>query len=174
MDYSLSGKDLMEFCSGRAKIVTYPDLQSYKDIDELLKPHGVVFLLYEFKRFYGHWTLIYRRDDGGIECFDSYSYKPDEEFTFIPEYFRAINDMVYPRLTKMLLDSNKDIHYNNFKLQRESNNIATCGRWCLVRLLFKHMDIDKFYKMMKFIRAKTGLSFDEIVFHMTDEFPKQE
>lgn len=173
LNYSLSGKDMLEGCGGESKIVVYPDLYKYEDLDELLEPHGAIFLLYEFKKNYGHWTLLFKQGDT-IEHFDSYNYKPDKEFSFIPNYFRKVNKMMYPQLTKMLYDSGKDIHYNNFELQSQGENIATCGRWCLLRLRFKHMNIDEFYDMMKYLQEKTGLSLDEIVYHLTDEFPKKE
>lgn len=172
MDYYLTGKDLLDGCDGKAKIILYPDLYKYKNLEELLAPHGAIFLLYEYERFIGHWCLIFKQGNT-IEHFDSYNYKPDQEFEFIPEYFREVNNMLYPQLTKMLYDSGKDIHYNNFKLQSEGANIATCGRHVLNRLKYKEMDIDDYYKMMNFIKKKTGLTFDEIVYELTDEYPKK-
>lgn len=172
LDYSLSGKDMMEGCGGKSKIVVYPDLYKYKNIDELLEPHGAIFLLYEFEPKYGHWTLIFRQGKT-IEHFDSYNYSPDMEFEFIPECFRKVNNMMYPQLTKLLYDSGYDIHYNNFKLQKEGSNIATCGRHCLVRLALKHLNIDEYYKLMKRIKNKLGYNYDEIVYHLTKHLDKK-
>ena len=171
LNYSLSGRDMLEGCDGKSKIVVYPDLYKYKNLDELLKPHGVIFLLYEFEPKYGHWTMIFKQGDT-IEHFDSYNYKPDEEFSFIPEYFRKVNDMMYPQLTKMLYDSGKEIHYNNFELQAEGNNIATCGRHCLVRLMLKDLNIDQYYELMNKIKAEMGLNYDEIVYELTKHLDK--
>jgi hypothetical protein len=166
MDYSLSGADLLANSGGKGKIVLYPQLKKYKTLDELLGADGVVFLLYEFKKGYGHWGLLFRQGET-VEWFDSYSYKPDGEFSFIPVDFRKINDMMYPMLTKLLYESGQPIHYNNYKMQSANNNITTCGRWVLVRWRFRGLDIDDFYKMFKHIRKASGLSFDEIVYAMT-------
>ena len=169
MDYYMTGNDLLDGMMGKAKIVLYPDLYKYKDIEELLAPHGAVFLLYEFEKRVGHWTLVFKQGDT-IEFFDSYNYKPDYEFEFIPDNFRIINNMLYPQLTKMLYDSGKEIHYNNYKLQRESSDIATCGRHVLTRLWFKDLNIDEYYKMMKYLCNKTKLTPDEIVYYLTDQY----
>lgn len=171
LGYYLTGKDMLEAVGGKSKIITYPDLDNYNSIEDLLDPYGAIFLLYEYQKGVGHWTLLFRQGDT-IEHFDSYNYKPDEEFKFIPDYFRKVNDMMYPKLTKMLYDSGKDIHYNNFELQADGDNIATCGRWCITRLMFKDMNIDQFHDMFQFLKKKTGLSLDEIVYYLTDEYPK--
>jgi hypothetical protein len=172
MDYSLSGADLMTFVDNQAKIVTYPQLDDFKSIDDLLSPYDVVFILYETKPKYGHWTVLFRVNNT-INFFDSYNYQPDAQFTFISKDFRVKNEMTVPTLTKMLLDAQAggyEIHYNNHKIQAESKNIATCGRHVLFRLLFKDMDIDTYYNMLKFIKKETKLTFDEIVTIMTGDF----
>ena len=169
VSYSLSGADMMKGCNNKAKIILYPDLYNYKNIDELLSPHGAIFLLYEYKPRYGHWTLLFRQNDT-IEHFDSYNHKPDDEFSFIPEYFREVNNMMYPRLTRMLHDSNEEIHYNNFKLQKSGGDIATCGRHCLARLKHKDLNINQYYSMLKYISKKMNITYDEIVYYMTREF----
>jgi hypothetical protein len=169
MDYSLSGKDLLEGSNNKAKIITYPDLYKYKDIDELLDPHGAIFLLYEFEPRYGHWTLLFRQGDT-IEHFDSYNYSPDSQFNFIPDYFRKVNKMIYPKLTEMMYKSNYDIHFNNYKMQAEGQNISTCGRHCLVRLMLKDLNIDEYYKLMKKISKELNISYDDIVLSLTSDF----
>lgn len=167
MDYSLSGLDLKKALDGNTKIVLYPDLYKYKNIDELLYPNDHIFLLYEYKPKYGHWVLLFKQGNK-IEHFDSYGYKPDEEFEFIPKKFRERNKMAYAKLNELLLGSGKEIEYNNFELQRESKRISTCGRWGLSRLMFKDMNIDEFKKLMDYLKEKTGLNYDEIVYYITE------
>lgn len=163
----LTGADMMTGSGCKSKIVVYPDLYKYKNIDDLLAPHGVVFLLYEYEPNTGHWTMVFRQGDT-IEHFDSYSFKPDREFEFISDDFRKENKMNYPQLTKLLYDSGQDIHYNNFSLQAENRGVATCGRHCLVRLRFKDMNIYEYYELMKFLTKKTGYSVDELVTILTE------
>jgi hypothetical protein len=167
MEKYLSGTDMIKGTG--VPFVLYPDLQKYKDLDDLLGEKGAVVVLYETQKNSGHWTLVFRQGKT-VEFFDSYNYKPDGEFKFVPDDFRKINDMVFPQLTKMLYDSGYEIHYNNFKLQSNGRNIATCGRHVITRLRYKDLDINKFYKMLKNISKKTGYNFDEIVTILTNEF----
>lgn len=169
METPLNGLQMLEAVDGKAKVVLYPELKKYKDLDDLFGNVDCIFLLYEFERSYGHWTMTFRNGNN-VEHFDSYNYKPDDEFNFIPEYFRKINDMMYPQLTKLLHDSKYNIHYNNYKLQSKSDNIATCGRHCIVRYWFKDLDIDKYYQMLKYIRKKTDYTFDEVMVCLTDKY----
>lgn len=170
MNRGLTNHEMLDGCDGRAKVVLYPDLKKYKTIDDLLDPHGAVFLLYEFKKNLGHWTLVFRQGDS-IEHFDSYSYMPDEEMKFIPDDFRKINDMLMPRLAKLLgraAEGGRKICYNQFELQSEGKNIMTCGRHCLVRLWLKDIPIERYYEIMKCVKDQLGFTHDEIVLALTE------
>lgn len=168
---ALNGDEMMNLSNKKCKIVLYEDINKSKNIDELLGKEGCVFILYESKKHYGHWTLLMKRNNNIIEFFDSYNYKPDDQFEFIEEDFRELNNMMYPKLVELLYDASDryKIHYNNYKFQSKLGNIATCGRWCIVRLWFKDINIDRFYKMIKYIKKKTGLSYDKIVVHLTEK-----
>lgn len=170
MERALTNRDLIAACDGEAKIVVYPDLAKYRNIDELLEPYGHVFLLYEFEKNVGHWTLVFRCGDGSIEHFDSYSYMPDAEMEFIPKDFRRINKMLRPRLAEMLRDAadgGAKICYNQFELQKEGKNIMTCGRHCLVRWWLKDLAIEQYYDLMRRIRDRFGCTYDDIVVALT-------
>lgn len=170
MNEPLTGKDMMTLFNNRVKIVLYSDLGKYDNIDQLLEPYDVVIILYEFERFYGHWTILYRYD-GQIYFFDSYGYILDDELDLVPMNFRIENDMVFPHLT-YLLSLNGGVDYNQYKFQKSGGDIATCGRWCYYRYENKHLSTDEFHdliKRQKKLAKKLGyeLANDELVVLMT-------
>ena len=158
MSYSLSDQDLKN--TKITNIVLYKDLKNVKDIDELFHDDGFI-LLYpgngSSRDSSGHWTTILRRNNI-IETFDSYGLMIDDELNF--------SDSNYPRyLTELILRS-KNIDYvecNKMRLQSTKKEIATCGRWALIRLLMKHKNIADFTDLFK----NQGITPDEIVTYLT-------
>src|SRR6185437_3614673 len=161
MDIALSNTDISKALNNKTKIIQYKDLLNYKDIDDLLYPHNKAVILYNTKENYGHWTCIIKRNDS-IEMFDSYGYKPDDQQKYITEKVKSENNMDFPYLTYLLYKSKNKykIHYNNYKLQSEKDGINTCGRWVILRIHLKEMNIDEFSKLIK---------NDKNVYYLTSE-----
>jgi hypothetical protein len=67
----LSGKDILNMLEGKTKILIYPNLHKYNNINELLHPYGSCVILYMTKRNYGHWTCLVDHNDR-IEFYDPY------------------------------------------------------------------------------------------------------
>lgn len=174
MNKSLSGQEMLKAVSGKAKVMTYPDLTKYNDLDKALGKHKAIFLLYPYKdepHVYGHWTLI-MKNGKTVDFFDSYNYKPDDELKFAKNEYRETHNMELPHLTKLLLkevNKGNKVDYSNYKLQSKDNQITTCGRHCIVRLILRHLTNDEYYKLMKNIKNDSGLNFDEIVYDLTKE-----
>ena len=147
MNYSLSGQDIMKLMKDKTKIISYKEINKFKSIDELLYPFNSVFILYESKKNSGHWTVLFKLHKKEIEFFDSYGLNIDDELKFINKEFRKNSNQLKTLLTRLLLkDFNKYIiHYNNYQFQKFNSNIATCGRWCIFRLLNKKLYINEFY-----------------------------
>lgn len=161
MNYSLSGQDILNIMKNKTKIISYKEIRNFKSINELLEPFNSVFILYESKKHIGHWTLLFKLNKKEIEFFDSYGLNIDDELQFINKEFRKKSNQLKTYLTRLLLkDFNKYIiHYNNFQFQKFDTNIATCGRWCLFRLLNKKLYINEFYKKV----CNTQLDKDYLV-----------
>lgn len=140
----LSDKDLLRLVNNKAKILIYNELLNYKTLDQLLYPYGVIFLLYESQPNWGHWVLIFKRDNKNIEFFDPYGTIIDDELEEIKPSFRKISNQEYPYLTYLFYNSNYDIHYNQYQFQKDGPNIKTCGRWCVVRLYYKDLTLKQF------------------------------
>jgi hypothetical protein len=147
-DIALSDKQVLELVNGRANIVLYPNLLNYKSIDELLYPYGACFLLFEAQPRYGHWCCITKHGNT-IEFFNPYGGYPDDSLKFISDEYRKISNQDYPYLSMLLLNSPYELTYNEFKFQRKHNDTKTCGRWCAVRILTKHIDLYNFHKIFK-------------------------
>lgn len=147
IDTALSNRDITRMLGGKCNIVLYPDLHKYSDIDQLLYPYDACVILYCNKRNYGHWCCVFKIDDDDIEFFDPYGMFPDDEIKFIPAHFRNISNQNYTHLTALLLDSPYQVHYNNYKLQKYKNDVKTCGRHCVVRILNKHLTIDEYVQL---------------------------
>lgn len=141
---ALSNYDLIKLLNGKANIITYDKLYKYKNIDEVLGPNGAAILLYLFKPHYGHWTAIIKRTPKIVEYFDSYGQPPDEVLEHIPLQFRKKSNQDYPYLSKLLWESPYNIEYNDYHFQKHQNNIKTCGRFAALRVIFKHLTLNKF------------------------------
>lgn len=162
---SLSDSDIMNLLKGQSRIMSYPTLTEYDNLDDAMGKYGAIVLLYETKEHYGHWTAVFKLDDNTVEFFDSYAMRPDDELAFIPEHFRISNDELYPHLTYLLYSSGYDIEYNDYKLQSKKKDMNTCGRHVVTRLLFRWLDIDEYANMIK----QFNMSPDNFVTYFTNK-----
>jgi hypothetical protein len=82
----------------------------------------------------GHWVCLFRNKDG-IHYFDSYGDKPDTE--------DDLNGQE-PLLTQLLSESQLPVFYNTKRYQKLRTDIATCGRHCIARLIYKNKSPDAY------------------------------
>ena len=167
MNKSLSNIDINRALNKQCKIIVYPEIINYRTLNELLYPYDACVILYEFKKNFGHWTTVFRYPNGKVEHFDSYGIEPDEELKFATIDFRTKNNEYFPYLTKLLYNSGDDIEYNNYPLQEHGKNINTCGRHVIVRLLNRHMNIDKYANHIYQLSDKYHVNPDELVTYLT-------
>ena len=161
----LSNFDIYTLLDGRCRIVSYDELVKFKTLDDALGHYGAFVLLYLTKQNFGHWTLVFKYDDSRtVEVFDSYGYFPDDEFKFIPMSVRKQKNQMYPYLCKLLLDSGYKIVYNNHKLQEQKENVNTCGRHVVSRLVYRDVPIDEYVNMIR----NSGFTPDEFVTRLTN------
>ena len=164
---SLSNYDIFNLLKEKIRILTYPELSRYNDINKVLSPNGCFILLYMSNYNYGHWCCVTSREDR-LEFFNPYGDAlPDDEFRFIPSHFRKISNQNYPHLTYLLYKSGLPIEYNNYKYQRKGNNIKTCGRHCVFRIMNKDLILEEYNKLMKILSKKLKMNYDEIVTFFT-------
>lgn len=158
MDKSFSDKDMKRYIRN---VIVYEDLANITP-DKLLTMLPLV-ILYQVERDYGHWTLLHRVR-GSIEFFDSYGFKPDKEFEFIPE------NMQQPKYIARMLCSIIDrepVSYNQYHLQERKRGVNTCGRWVVVRQMFSHVNIDAFTRGIDNVSRELDVTGDDLVVLLT-------
>lgn len=170
MDYSLSNEDINKVLEPHpTNIITYPMLHDVDDIDEIFDDKGRCIMLYPLESKYsGHWVAIMRHPNNIIEYFDSYSSKPDTEKNWISEKKQDALNIQADKLTELLKKEYRGgakIIYNPYKLQRDKDNINTCGRHACSRLAFKDLTLKQYRDMIKL----TGLTPDQFVTRLTYE-----
>lgn len=167
MDYSLSGENINNALNNKSYTITYKELFEFKNIDDLLKLAKYIIILYETTENYGHWCALFKNNKDSIEFFDSYGIMPDDELKFSKKVFRKSHGFDFPHLTSLLIDCPYNIEYNDHKFQKKGPNVATCGRWCILRCLLSDFDIDKFYLLFKKYKNK-----DKLAVFLTKEINK--
>ena len=71
---------------------------------------------------------------------------------------------MYPYLCKLLLDSGYKIVYNNYRLQEKKENVNSCGRHVVSRLIYRDVPIDEYVNMIK----NSGFTADQFVTKLTN------
>jgi len=159
--YSLGDDDIRRLLGSGCKITTYTDLENIHDINQIFdgKGRAVVFFPQESANV-GHWIGLIK-DARQIEFFDSYGNYPDKQKPD-KETQRELN-IDQPLLTKLLENSGCRVIYNKVALQKTRDDVQTCGRHVVCRLLYSRYPIAKYREMIK----RTGLSPDEFVVRET-------
>ncbi len=145
---ALSGSQMKKLTDGKARIMVYPDMYEYDNIDQILGPYGMCIILYETKHNYGHWTCIFKRDNKTLEFFDSYGGDLDTQLDFVPEKFAKSHHENHKYLMKLIKNSPYQLINNHYDFQKQTKGMSTCGRHVSVRLAFKDLPIDKYQKMI--------------------------
>lgn len=144
MNVPLKPEQIIKGLNGDCNFMIYSDLRKYDTIEDAIGPTKKLVILYLSTPHYGHFCCVWINDKNELCFFDPYGMLPDDELEFIPDAFRFEGGQLYPLLTYLLWKSPKKVNYNEFKLQKVSNKISTCGRWCLVRLEYPNLSDKKF------------------------------
>lgn len=175
------GDDDIKIYLPNAKIIKYSELKKYSDIEELLpKNKSYLILLVESELNKGHWVALMRYKDKNkkdvIEFFDSLADdgKPDSQLRWVDKHTNKLLGQGEQILSKLLRKSNIPVIYNKFKFQsegnkRDGNNINTCGKHCVYRILNLiqcNRDLEDYFKFMREIKNESKNTYDEIVSHL--------
>jgi hypothetical protein len=158
-DNALSFNQLQDLVGPRqteeCRWIVYDELTKFKRVSDLMNLGAAVILLQiESPRApkVGHFILLL--DHGShYEHFDSYGLTMDQERKITEEH----------HLTNIFKTSTKPIIDNHNKLQTFREDINTCGRWVVARLLLKKMELDSFLKLINYFHV----NHDDIVAIMT-------
>jgi hypothetical protein len=153
---------------GPHTVIKYSDLVNYKNINELL-PNDTDFkvILTEQELNSGHWCCLLKYKNI-IEWFDSYGMRPDGQFTYINNITKHLLGQGGNPLTKLLKNGKRKdqkVFYNKRRFQVTDNNINTCGRWCVARILAMRVgyELDDFIEKVDDKMAETKKPSDVLV-----------
>jgi hypothetical protein len=170
---ALSDADLFKLLDGKNKMVLYPDLHKYNNIDEVLGEHGMCTLLVESQPNYGHWVAVWKLNENTVSFFNSYGGLnagwPDDVLKYVPKEFAEVNFENYPYLSELLLKSPYKMTYNEYKYQKMCPDVKTCGRHVAVRLFCRDLNDKQYYDYIKHYENMLGCDADEFVTLMTSD-----
>lgn len=169
MKQFISNEDIAKYLGSEAndKIIKYGDIDNYTNIDDLLGNNDYIIILIESEINVGHWVCLLKYNNI-IEYFNSYGEKPSYEIDFIDNRINKMLDQDDRYLNDLLNKSkNKyNIIYNKEKLQKLDNNIATCGKFVLMRIitfLFYKFDLNNFLIFIEKLKDHYNLTSDELI-----------
>lgn len=167
-EIALSNYEINDILKDKTKILTYKALPQFNNINQILEPYKNFIMLYMSKPNYGHWCCVLKHPDR-IEFFDPYGGKntPDEELNMINDEVKGITNQDYPYLSQLLYNSGYPIEYNDHQFQEHGQGINTCGRHCIVRVLFKDLLLDDYYELMSYLCTKLNMNYDQLVTYIT-------
>jgi hypothetical protein len=168
--YSLSNDDINAILDPDTKILSYPDFATMENIDQAFDQLGrCVFLFLTQSPTVGHWMCLFKRK-GHIEYFDSYGGKPDSQRSWLSKEKLEELDEEEPLLIPLLKRSGYKVFYNTYPYQKDKDDINTCGRWVVARLILKDLDNLQFYNAVRQDMKERGLkSMDDWVAVFTGE-----
>ena len=158
-------------------VLHYNDIISEsKSVGDLFEDRDYMVLYYPQAKLpggpgFGHFVALLKRTQHGktkISYYDPLAYKIDEYKKFSPQR-DELYDEHYNSLVWWLLQYRKEgalIEDNTHQHQSRDGKIATCGRHCLVRLLFSFLDNENYHQ---FVSSKRGGKrfADEFVYKQT-------
>jgi hypothetical protein len=169
MKQFISNEDICKYLGPEAnnKIVKYGDLDNYKNIEQLVNNNDYIIILIESELNIGHWTVILRYNNF-IEWFNSYGLIPSVDIDYIDDRINKMLDQDIRHLNILLNECKNryDIIYNKKPLQKLDENVATCGRWVLMRIitfLFYKFDLNNFLIFIEKLKEHFNLENDELI-----------
>ena len=179
MDKLLTDTEVMKIIGGKSKLVTYPELMEFSKIDDLFGDSDKIILLYvnemNGNSVVGHWCLLTKVKKGKrteIEFTDPYGFMPDEQIKFYDTQWKNESGQNRNALTKLLYDFSlnpkNSVFYNELKVQKDNENINTCGRHIGLRGHFYKVPLKKYQQIFKNLK-KNGNDLDEIIVELTNK-----
>ena len=153
MNTPMTDDDMRRWLPG-TPIILYPEFSKLHSIDDVLDTNGQCCFLYEWIPNDGHWCCMWKKGDT-IHVFDPLGFYPDQELSHVVKRYRKQLKEDKPYLRDLLMKSPYKVVYNSFALQKKTT--AVCGKECIVRLAFKHLNEYQYHAMWH------GLQPDAIV-----------
>ena len=152
--YALCGGDIKKALKNKVKLITYTDLMKYDNILDVLSPYNKVVILFETSApLIGHYCALFKCNSKStgksIIFFDPYGSRPETELNYATEHLKEITNAKEGLLYRLFDQNEYPIRYSNYDFQKWSPKISTCGRHCIVRLMYPKLDEHEYYKIFK-------------------------
>jgi hypothetical protein len=172
ISYPLSGGDIKKALDNKVKLITYSDLMQYDNIFDVLKPYNKVVILFETTaRLIGHYCCLFKCNSDAtgesIIFYDPYGIKPEKQLSYAPDWLIEVTNAKNNLLYRLFQQNEIPIRYSQYDMQKWSKKVSTCGRWCIVRLMYPQFDENEFYQMFK--KNSPKKYFDKIVVELTNK-----
>ena len=177
--YFMSNTDFNHFIPGSSeKVIKYGELDDTYTTFEQLMPHKMDYciLLIESQKNSGHWVCVLRNHDT-FEYFDSYGGNHINALGFTSEYMNKILDNTPSDLNTLInnMKPHQKLITNTTKFQNDlyTDDVGTCGRWCIARIqshLMANMSLESFKKFIQTQCKLYALPSDVIVCELVPMF----
>jgi hypothetical protein len=147
--YSLSETDLKDLLGPSIPVFTYEDLLTINRIEDIFDKQGRAIMLYLTEsKVVGHWVCFIKRKNT-IEYFNSYGrLEPDSELKWLSKAKAKELNQDTMKLSELLDNSKFKEVINPYRFQQYESGVNTCGRHCVARLMFDHLDIHQYKKLL--------------------------
>jgi hypothetical protein len=100
---------------------------------------------------------MFKRKGGVIEYYDSYGKKPEQQREWLTKEQLDSLGEGEPYLYNLLKASGYKVFYSTYPYQSDKDNINSCGRWVVARLMNKDLTNKEFYHFVFSDMKKLGL-----------------
>ena len=174
----LSDKEVLQLIGSHAKLLTYPELAQYPSIEDAFGDCDKIVLLYvntmDDSSMSGHWCLLTKHKSRGktiVEFTDPYGMMPDDQLKSYSKRWKQESGQDHNTLTRLLyefsLSPKHEVHYNELDMQRENDDVNTCGRWTAIRGYFYKIPLKTFQNRFKALK-RNGFDLDKVAVALTD------
>ena len=172
----ISDTEIKRILGKSTKLLTYPDLAKYSDLNQLLPAPNdfVVILIVEDETqdvISGHWTALLKYDNL-FEFFDPYGNPPDYDLKkWMTKEQRAKLREDKPYLSYLL--QNQRHIYNKVKYEKMKKGVNSCGHHTCLRcyeFAKKGKGLPEYQKYLENLRKLYGVSYDEIAASFVSKF----
>lgn len=154
------------FFSPYGTVIKYEDFHKHEHqsiINLLRRNRGVLFILYPARsRTDGHWVALFqtkgdREGEDVIEFFDPYGLRIEQQWEYT-------NDNQTRSLARMLAACPIPVVYNELRVQEMSDDIATCGYHCALRVICRGMTLYEYIRALETAARMREMTNDEYVY----------
>jgi len=146
--YPLSNDDINRILGG-TKIYSYPELAEFPTLDDALDSKGRMVVLYLTEdRNTGHWVCVWK-DGKSVRYFDPYGNAPEVPKSWNTRLKNMRLGQAPNYMLKLLKGEGLPVFYNAHPYQHQGDDVNTCGRHVVTRLLLKDLGDEDYYELVK-------------------------